>query len=86
MFRLSNGVRRIENVVGFVVGGAARKAAQGAHNVRVEYQARQIHGHALRQQKIAAKLNRLSEDEAADLFNDQLEVLQRVAELQRGKR
>lgn len=84
--RLSNGIRRIENVLGFVAGSAARGVARGAHNVRVEYQARQIHGHALRQRKLEAKLAKLSDDDANALFADQLEVIQRVAELQRGSR
>ena len=85
-FRPSNILKNIEDGIGFVAGGAARKAGRFGHNVRVEFRARQLANAERAARKLDAKFARMSDDELVATMNDQLEILQRAAELRRGKR
>lgn len=86
MFRISNGVRTIENVVGFVAVSVGRKAARTAHDVHIEYKARQLAAESKRITKQMQKVNDMSWAEKRQMERDQRDIVARTNELLAGRR
>lgn len=88
--RPSNILKNIEDGVTFVVGSAARgvtrKVGNAAHDVRIEYRARQMAAEARRMAKQVARVNKLTPEEQRDMERDLHDIVARTNELLRDKR
>lgn len=83
--RPSNILKNVEDTVAFVAGSAGRKAKRFAHDVRIEFRARQMAAESKRLAKVMRKLDSLDAHEAAELARDQAEILGRAQQILRGK-
>lgn len=80
--RLSNGIRRIEDVTGFVAARVARGAKNYAHNVKIEYRARQLLALQAGLRKQLDAYQRMSPAKKAAHIVEQMEIERRLAQLQ----
>ena len=85
-FRPSNIIRHVEDTVAFAASGVARRAKRGAHEVRVEYRARQIAAEAKRIEREMKRMEKLDFHEAQAALEDQMEILARAQQLIRERR